>query len=83
MGRIGKYTDPEFEDHLHRVSASCKGHGKRFGAHFGTLGLVKAWMEKGMNLIMYSNEKGLIKDGMAHAFRELGINLEGGGGKLY
>ncbi|MHA1683478.1 MAG: HpcH/HpaI aldolase family protein [Promethearchaeota archaeon] len=62
MGKIGQFTDKEFESAMERVEASCREHGIHFGIHFGKLDLVRHWRSKGMNILMYSNVKGLIID---------------------
>lgn len=71
LGIIGEYTNEKFVKIAEKVLLSCKNHGKAFGIHFGDLEMTKAWKEKGMNILLYSNISGLIKQRGEQVIAEL------------
>ncbi|MHA1698272.1 MAG: HpcH/HpaI aldolase family protein [Promethearchaeota archaeon] len=73
MGIIGQYQDPGFENHVEKVLESCKRHRVHFGIHFGDLDLVLKWKRRGMDILMYSNVKNLLKERCLNLFKELNV----------
>ena len=62
LGVIGDYTNKRLIKFLDHVLKTCKKKEKSFGIHFGDPALIKDWKKKGMNILMYGNLLGAMKN---------------------
>lgn len=64
-GKLDHFDDPEIVEAIGRVVASAKAHGKFSGAHFGSSTPLIPWIQRGMQLNMWSSDIGLMSLGAA------------------
>lgn len=64
-GKLDHFDDPEIVEAIGRVVASAKAHGKFSGAHFGSSAPLIPWIQRGMQLNMWSSDIGLMSLGSA------------------
>lgn len=64
-GKLDHFDDPEIVEAIGRVVASAKAHGKFSGAHFGSSAPLIPWIQRGMQLNMWSSDIGLMSLGAA------------------
>lgn len=62
-GVLNQFDNPEIVDAFEKVIASAKANGKYSGAHFADSVPLKPWIEKGMQMNMWSSDNGLISLG--------------------
>jgi len=62
---------PTVTEYIQRVVDAAKRRGLPSGTHVGDLAMLKTWRDKGMRLLMYSYDFGLIMSGAAAAIKEL------------
>ena len=58
-------------EYIRRVVDAANRRGLPSGTHVGDLGMLKAWRDRGMRLLMYSYDFGLMMAGGAAAIKEL------------
>ena len=76
MGIIGEYQNVEFEAHLTKILETAQETHKGMGCHFGDLNLTQQWAEKGMNILLHSNEWGLLKQAGQQVQQKLNRKLK-------
>lgn len=64
-GKLDHFDDPEIVEAIGRVVASAIAHGKFSGAHFGSSTPLIPWIQRGMQLNMWSSDIGLMSLGAA------------------
>jgi 2-keto-3-deoxy-L-rhamnonate aldolase RhmA len=64
-------THPKVAEYIQRVVDAAKRRGLPSGTHVGDLDTLKAWRDRGMRLLMYSHDFGLMMTGGAAAIKEL------------
>ncbi len=62
---------PKVTESIQRVVDAAKRRGLPSGTHVGDLAMLKSWRDRGMRLLMYSYDFGLIIDSAAKAIKEL------------
>jgi 2-keto-3-deoxy-L-rhamnonate aldolase RhmA len=62
---------PNVTESIQRVVDAAKRRGLPSGTHVGDLAMLKTWRDRGMRLLMYSYDFGLIMDGAAKTIKEL------------
>jgi 2-keto-3-deoxy-L-rhamnonate aldolase RhmA len=62
---------PNVTEYIRRVVDAANRRGLPSGTHVGDLGMLKAWRDRGMRLLMYSYDFGLMMAGGAAAIKEL------------
>jgi len=66
------------DEYTQKVVEAAKRAGKPSGTHVGDLGTLKKWKDRGMKLLLYSYDFGLIMSGGAAALKELkGVSGKG------
>ena len=63
FGILDQYSHPRMVEAFERVMASAAAHGKWSGVHFGSAEPLKPWIQKGMQLNMWSSDIGLLSLG--------------------
>lgn len=62
-GILNQFDNPEIVSAFEKVVATAQKHGKYSGAHFASSVPLKPWIEKGMQMNMWSSDNGLISLG--------------------
>ncbi len=62
---------PTVTEYTQRVVDAAKRRGLPSGTHVGDLAMLKAWRDRGMRLLMYSYDFGLMMDSGGKAIKEL------------
>ena len=62
---------PKVTEYIQRVADAAKRRGLPSGTHVGDLDMLKTWRDRGMRLLMYSYDFGLMMSGGAAAIKEL------------
>jgi 2-keto-3-deoxy-L-rhamnonate aldolase RhmA len=71
MGILGEFDNREFIAALERIVEAAKKRNKPCGVHFGDLKWVKYWMEKGMNINLWSSDMKLLCDAAREGLKQL------------
>jgi 2-keto-3-deoxy-L-rhamnonate aldolase RhmA len=64
-------THPKVSDHIQRVLDAATQRGLPAGTHVGDLAMLKHWRDRGMRLLMYSYDFGLMMAAASAAIKEL------------
>ncbi len=64
-------SHPMVTEYIQRVVDAAARRGLPSGTHVGDLGMLKTWRDRGMRLLMYSYDFGLIMSGAVAAIKEL------------
>lgn len=71
LGVAGQLDAPELVNSIERVLDRCKAHGVAAAIQANDLAFGKRWAERGMGIISYSSEIGLLAAAAAAGIREL------------
>ncbi|MFH1929850.1 MAG: aldolase/citrate lyase family protein [Chloroflexota bacterium] len=64
-------SNPVIAESIQKVVDTCRQLGIASGMHTGNLDVLKEWMARGMQIIMYSTDLGLLLDGAKRGLQEL------------
>jgi len=64
LGVPGEIDSPIMVEAMDRVVAACKKFGKAAGTHVGSLELLMKWRERGMRLLAWSSDIGVLRSGL-------------------
>jgi 2-keto-3-deoxy-L-rhamnonate aldolase RhmA len=62
---------PKVTEYIQRVLDAATRRGLPAGTHVGDLAMLKHWRDRGMRLLMYSYDFGLIMEGATRAIKDL------------
>ena len=81
MGCPGDVDCPEMVDAMDKVVAACKKYGKASGTHVGSRELLLKWHKRGMRLLAWSSDIGVLRGGLYDGLAELKEGIASGGGE--
>lgn len=71
LGVPGELDHPLMVDYIEQLIAACRRHGVAPGIHLGNMDLLLKWTRKGMRMITYSTNVGLLGQGAAQGVKML------------
>ncbi|MDI7277182.1 MAG: aldolase/citrate lyase family protein [Anaerolineae bacterium] len=71
LGVPGQIDHPAMQEAMARVVEAAARHGVASGLHVGDLAVLRAWQARGMRLLMYSNDTGLLRQAAEQAVRTI------------
>jgi 2-keto-3-deoxy-L-rhamnonate aldolase RhmA len=79
LGYPGQASHPTVVEYIEKVIEVCKGQEGVFpGLHVGSIASAKAWIDKGMKLLAYSTEVGILEDSATQIMTDVGGYLSKG-----
>jgi 2-keto-3-deoxy-L-rhamnonate aldolase RhmA len=72
LGIAGKMTDPLLVSSINSVLETCKRHNVYPAIHMNDLTLASHWATKGMRLVSFNSEVGMLTNAMAGAVASIG-----------
>jgi 2-keto-3-deoxy-L-rhamnonate aldolase RhmA len=71
LGVPGQLDHPIMVEHIGKLVEACKKYGLASGAHLSSLEMLEYWRDKGMRMLTYSTDLGLLMDAAKSAIRRL------------
>jgi 2-keto-3-deoxy-L-rhamnonate aldolase RhmA len=71
LGVPGQLDHPIMVEDIGKVVEACRKYGIAPGAHFGSLEMLEYWRDRGMRMLTYSTDIGLLMDAARSSIRRL------------
>ena len=71
LGVPGQLDHPIMVDNIGKVVEACERHGIASGAHLRSLEMLEYWRDRGMRMLTYSTDIGLLMDAAKDAVKRL------------
>jgi 2-keto-3-deoxy-L-rhamnonate aldolase RhmA len=76
LGYPGQASHPKVVEYFEKVIETCNRHDKVFpGLHVGNIDSAKAWIDKGMKLLAYNTEVGILEDTASQVMSDIKSHL--------